>query len=69
MRSVFVLSRLVVLCKRGGEGERVREGLTSDTRAIVVGVRVRVQFILMIWYGVRVSMVIDRLERKLKISR
>lgn len=40
VRSVFVLSRLVVLCKRGGEGERVREGLTRDTRAIVVGVRV-----------------------------
>lgn len=29
----------------------VREGLTRDTRVIVVGVRVRVQFILMIWYG------------------
>lgn len=51
VRSVFVLSRPVVLCKREGGVKGVREGLTRDTRVIVVGVRVRVQFILMIWYG------------------
>lgn len=52
--SVFVLSRPIVLCKWGGGGGQVngvREGLTRDTRVIVVGVRVRVQFILMTWYG------------------